>query len=196
MIKILRLTALILGILLIVLELISPHKTYAIFYTQKGQAFEKNHKIDQAIASYKKAIFHDPMRYYAYYYLATIYDGMGKDKEKNYYYEQAVLAGPDRARRQEQLKTGPVKLDVPYAKACFELGLFYKNKHNWPAAIALFKSASEYSNHFVEPVYELGLVYLASGQANQIPSIIQTLRDLNAPAQAMKLISTQSPLAP
>ncbi|BAY31861.1 TPR repeat-containing protein [Nostoc carneum NIES-2107] len=140
-------------------------------------------RVQDAIASFKKAVLLDPKLAPAHYNLGLALRQTGQLQPAADAFYQATQADPKFAPAFANLGGAllegnnlqlandylqrAVELDSKLGFAHYNLGLLREQQRDWERAIAAFRKAMQYSQNAPEPAYHLGLVYLQQGKVDQ-----------------------------
>jgi protein O-mannosyl-transferase len=135
-----------------------------IAHENLGQALRERGRLDEAEASYERAIVHAPPRSPAY--LAVIHNSLGM-----------VLTRKDKPREALEHFAAAVRLNPAFAEAQSNLGNAYVAAGRWPEAIEHYREAVHLKPDYTEPRVGLGGALLKQGRAAEaIPEYREALR--------------------
>ena len=135
-----------------------------IAHENLGQALRERGQLDEAEASYERAIVHAPPRSPAY--LAVIHNSLGM-----------VLTRKDQPRQALEHFAAAVRLSPNFAEAQGNLGNALVAAGRWPDAIGHYREAVRLKPGYTEPRVGLGGALLKEGRAAEaIPEYREALR--------------------
>jgi tetratricopeptide (TPR) repeat protein len=161
----------------------------SIVYNRLGNAYDILGEIDQAIASYQKAIEDNPHPEGVYYNLGMAFRKKGDLDRAIAYYKKALDLKPDYAEARNNLGyaylkkgfvemaieelTDALSIDPNLPEAYNNLGNAYVKKGELEKAIAEYEQAIAVNPRFASPYYNLGVAYRRKGKLDKAIAMLQ-----------------------
>ncbi len=121
----------------------------AMAYNNRGEAFERMGRMDEAVEDYRKAVAIAPNATVSYYHLGEAFMRKGQYDEAIKEYKRVV------------------SLDPNFTAAYFNLGVAYASKGLRDEAIMYYKAALKLKPDYTEAHFNLGVIYLGLGLAKE-----------------------------
>jgi spermidine synthase len=161
----------------------------AIVYNRLGNAYDMLGEIDQAIASYQKAIEDNPHPEGVYYNLGMAFRKKGDLDRAIAYYKKALDVEPDYAEARNNLGyaylkkgfvemaiqelTDALSIDPNLPEAYNNLGNAYIKKGELEKAITEYEQAIAVNPRFASPYYNLGVAYRRKGKLDKAIALLK-----------------------
>jgi len=133
----------------------------SFYYNNIGNAYEAQGRLDEAIASYQRALEINPNLAVALYNLGIVYEAQGRLDEVIARYQRALEINPN------------------HAVAWNNLGIAYEAQGRLDEAIACYQRALEINPNYAVALYNLGIVYKAQGRLDEAIARYQRALEIN-----------------